>query len=359
MGAWAPEGHAISSSAERIRHFKAKTPVTLRGRLLSQNLHVNQKAGETDCREVVSIARLDLRTRNHIIFNSMDSTNSSSEDVRTDKPIFAFLVWAFVLTWVLLFLALWYSSVEVTVRFVGHALRITLPTLLSFLANLGPAAAALIVLSTKNRRDERKSLLKETFAWRVSWRGYFLALGIPTLILGVAVVELLTITGLPFHWYQGAFGMWFGTLFFGALFRSLGEEIGWRGFLLPRLQVRMSGFAASLLVGLTWWTWHLPIRLNPEQAFLLTGNIIYLVEVLSFSVLLTWLRNAIPGSLVPVTLFHAAFNAGLDTTQISGNAWIQFRWLICLTVSMLLAACLVLTIFGKQLGAAPEIRARG
>jgi membrane protease YdiL (CAAX protease family) len=284
----------------------------------------------------------------------MDSTKGSSEDIQDRKLILRFLFWAFALTWVLLFAAFnW--SLEVTVRILGHALRIPLATVLSFLANLGPAGAALIALSTKNRLKERRSLLKEISTFRISWKWYVLAIGIPISILGLAIVGLLAITGLPFSWNQGAFGMWVDLLLFGALFKALGEEVGWRGFLLPRLQERMSGFAASILVGMAWWTWHLPDRLYPQQPLRLVVHALFLVQVLSLSVLLAWLRNAARISLVPVTLFHAVFNAAVDTIQIPGDAGIQWRWLFCLTIATLLAAGLVLTIFGKQLGAARSI----
>jgi membrane protease YdiL (CAAX protease family) len=281
----------------------------------------------------------------------MDSTKDSSEDVQNRKVILLFLFWAFTLTWVLLFAAFNWNLV-VTVKIVDHALRIPLATVLSFLANLGPAGAALIALSTKNRLKERRSLFKEIITFRISWKSYVLAIGIPISILGLAIVGLLAITGLPFSWNQGAFGMWVDLLLFGALFKALGEEVGWRGFLLPRLQERMSGFAASILVGMAWWTWHLPDRLYPQQPLRLVVHALFLVQVLSLSVLLAWLRNAARISLVPVTLFHAVFNAAVDTIQIPGDAGIQWQWLFCLTIATLFAAGLVLTIFGKQLGAA-------
>ena len=84
----------------------------------------------------------------------------------------------------------------------------------------------------------------------------------------------------------------------------MGEELGLRGFALPRLQARMSPFRASVIIGILWAAWHLPVLLGRDvvsiAAFLL------LAFVLSF--IFTWLFNSSGGSLIPVLLFHAIQN---------------------------------------------------
>jgi len=212
----------------------------------------------------------------------------------------------------------------------------------------------MIVLRGRSHRNEMKNLVRETFALRISPWNYILALGIPCLILGLAVIELLLISGIGFIQHPGALGlgMWVDLLLFGGLIRALGEEVGWRGFLLPRLQERMSGVEASFLLGLVWWTWHLPVRIDSAHPFLIFGHFVYLAELLSLSVIMTWLRNATKGSLVPVTVFHATFNAGLGTLELPNDQWILSRWHLCLALMLLLSAGLVLVIFGKDLRAA-------
>lgn len=216
------------------------------------------------------------------------------------------------------------------------------------MGNLGPAAAAVMVLSRLGQQGESKILVKEGFAWGIPSKGYFLGILIPVAILVLAIVALVIVSRVPFHWYGNAFAMWIESMIFGSLFRAWGEEIGWRGFLLPRLQSRMNGLEASLLVGLVWWTWHLPVRLNPGH-FQWMIHFTYLVEIVSLSVILTWLRNLIPGSLVPVIILHAAFNSGLDTIRLTEGAWYQFRWELYLASAALLMAGFILTIAGKKL----------
>jgi membrane protease YdiL (CAAX protease family) len=88
----------------------------------------------------------------------------------------------------------------------------------------------------------------------------------------------------------------------------LGEEIGWRGYALPRLQARYSALVASLILGLVWNLWHLPL-------FAMAGNFhqdlplsLFLLQSLVLTLLMTWVYNHTRGSLLMAHLFHTASN---------------------------------------------------
>lgn len=85
----------------------------------------------------------------------------------------------------------------------------------------------------------------------------------------------------------------------------LGEEVGWRGFALPRLQTKLSPFAASLIIALIWSLWHLPLWIgNPDE-------IPFLYHLLSFipsSIFLTWIYNRTYGSILAVGIAHVMNN---------------------------------------------------
>lgn len=85
----------------------------------------------------------------------------------------------------------------------------------------------------------------------------------------------------------------------------LGEEVGWRGFALPRLQTKQSPFVASLIIALIWSLWHLPLWLgNPD-------DIPFLYHVVSFipsSILLTWIYNRTYGGILAVGVAHVMNN---------------------------------------------------
>ncbi|WP_396613916.1 CPBP family intramembrane glutamic endopeptidase (plasmid) [Haloferax sp. S1W] len=89
------------------------------------------------------------------------------------------------------------------------------------------------------------------------------------------------------------------------------EEFGWRGFLQPQFQERMSVLTASLAVGVLWWAWHLPLffghpNFTPNPLFLAE----YTVFVLGISTVLGALVNVTDGGVIPAVLMHAAINVG-------------------------------------------------
>lgn len=94
---------------------------------------------------------------------------------------------------------------------------------------------------------------------------------------------------------------------------SLGEEPGWRGFLLPRLLADRTPFGASLVVGFWWALWHAPIDL--AQGFVFEGPAALLARqlwALPLAVLFTWVTVRAGGSLLPAIAFHTALNAVPD-----------------------------------------------
>jgi len=84
-----------------------------------------------------------------------------------------------------------------------------------------------------------------------------------------------------------------------------GEEIGWRGYVLPRLQAKHTALAASLILGVIWGFWHLPKFLSHWNTVSFAW---FMVHTLAGSVLYTWMYNGTKGSLLLVTLFHASAN---------------------------------------------------
>jgi membrane protease YdiL (CAAX protease family) len=111
--------------------------------------------------------------------------------------------------------------------------------------------------------------------------------------------------------------------FFVSLFLrgAMGEELGLRGFALPRLQKTNSPFRASLIIGLLWGAWHLPVLIGRDVVSVVAFGL------LSFglSFLFTYMFNGSGGSLIPVLLFHATQNweEGFETVfpTLVGTDW--------------------------------------
>jgi membrane protease YdiL (CAAX protease family) len=150
-----------------------------------------------------------------------------------------FFVLAFALSWG--FLLLWYLTSSPVMFFFG---------------GLGPAMAAAVV---SWRLGTLQPWLARVLRWRVSPRFYLFAFGFPVLLYGVPNVVLAVFGAQPDLSLLGerlpAYGAtWVAALFMGGL-----EEPGWRGFALPRLQQRYSPVRATLLLGVVWGLWHLPV----------------------------------------------------------------------------------------------------
>jgi membrane protease YdiL (CAAX protease family) len=101
----------------------------------------------------------------------------------------------------------------------------------------------------------------------------------------------------------------------------LGEEIGWRGFALPRLQQHYSALTATLILGVVWACWHLPAFFY-RDTYVAMGFIggfpILLLSIIAASIIFTWLYNSTQGSLLIVILFHALFDF-LSVSQAGGS----------------------------------------
>lgn len=106
-----------------------------------------------------------------------------------------------------------------------------------------------------------------------------------------------------------------------ALGGPLGEELGWRGFALPRLQRGWGPVEATLLVAVVWGLWHLPRLLDPAAVQHGVPWPLFLGQLVVMSFFYTWLVNR-TRSLVPALLLHASFNtsAGLLPVLPSASA---------------------------------------
>ena len=136
------------------------------------------------------------------------------------------------------------------------------------------------------------------------------------------VLQLVAI-GIPrlFGLASIAFAFPVGAVLSAIVFAALGEELGWRGFALPRMQARQQAFAASLLLGVLWGLWHLPLKIAVGTSplgfidFVLSGP-------LPNAVLFTWVYNNTKGSLFLMVLFHAVLDIVGDTILAPSTTWI-------------------------------------
>lgn len=198
------------------------------------------------------------------------------------RPFAWFLVIAFGFTWSLLPLAS---------RFLPASL----------IALCGPAVAALVVISAAHPA-ERRNFFSRLTRWRVAPGWYLLALALP---LPVSLFR----SGVEYASVGGRIEL-IPLSVLGAIVFVLvaGEEIGWRGFALPNLMARFGPWSSSVILGVVWALWHLPLFFMPGMPQYQMPLAAFTIYTVALSVILTVLAQRTCGSAVIATLFHGAVN---------------------------------------------------
>lgn len=173
------------------------------------------------------------------------------------------------------------------------------------LAATGPLIAALLVARGLAPGGPRW-LLVPIRAWRDRGRWIGVAIALPLTIFALAA--LLDGGGRDLALDPSPPLLTLLPLLLVNLIQNGMEEIGWRGFALPQLQRATTPLVASLLVGLMWGVWHLPLFLIEGHPFQEVPFLFWLVGVVAQSLFYTWLYNGARGSLLVVTLLHATIN---------------------------------------------------
>ena len=200
-------------------------------------------------------------------------------------PVTSFFILTFAISW-----SLWLLS-----YLSEGPLRI----LLFLLGGFGPMAAAAAV--TRFTGGSVRRWAAQIACWRVPVRYYLYALGLPALIWTVINVELGLVSddfdvGLLPNRLLASIGTFLVVLTVGGGF----EEPGWRGFALGRLQERLGPVRATLLLGVVWGLWHIPVYGPLAFPF---------ITMLAF--FYTYVYNK-TGSVLLAILLHASFTPASD-----------------------------------------------
>ncbi len=181
---------------------------------------------------------------------------------------------------------------------------------LNMLAVWAPALSAILLLRMLKGKGGPQTLFRLIRRWRVGIQWYLFILLYPAVIwfLARAIDTVLgqsfefTIPILTYFPPEQAYMVIVALVF--AFPNALGEELGWRGFALPRLQAKYNALVSSIMLGLFWAVWHIPMWI--------ANNIMGLdllklgVSTTTCAIIFTWVYNNTGGSLLLAWLFHAS-----------------------------------------------------
>lgn len=216
-----------------------------------------------------------------------------------------------------------------------------------YLAPFGPTIAAFILVFMTARRRGIKELLMRAFDIR--FKKIWL---IPIFFLMPAIVGfsllLSVMSGDPVPELEVLsepaviIPAFFYILFLGG---PVAEEFGWRGYALDRLQARYSALLSSILLGIVWGLWHLPLFFMEEQEIYRNVPIAgFILGTIFLSILFTWIYNNTNGSILAVLLFHTTGNLAHFIFPAMGTTW---GGLYSVILNVIVVA-LVLIIWGPK-----------
>jgi uncharacterized protein len=191
-----------------------------------------------------------------------------------------------------------------------------IPFAIHYLASLGPLLAAVIMTWAVDGSAGLKELWGRITKWRVGPTGVTFAFLSPVVLFVLAALVVWALSGGEWPDFQrlteinylpnlgiGALILWLATFGFG-------EEIGWRGYALPRLQKGHSALSATLILGAMWVAWHVPafFYLDTYVNLGLAAFPMFALGVLAGGIVLTWLYNTTGGSVLMVAIWHGVFD---------------------------------------------------
>ena len=233
------------------------------------------------------------------------SARTAPKGLLARHPLTSYFVIAFLFSWL----------IEVPIALsVQGILPFTIPkgavAIAIVAATFGPTVGAFVMTAVTEGRAGVVHLLRRYVLWRVGIQWYlFVLIGIPiivilgTIVVPGAIASFDPILGTLLVAYPLAFVI---TFFLGG---PLGEEPGWRGFALPRLQAGTGPLWGSVFLGVMWALWHFPLFWSGVWTPPTIANMVmFILMITALTIIMTWVFNHAKGSILITMLMHASFN---------------------------------------------------
>lgn len=248
-------------------------------------------------------------------------------------PLASFFIMAYLFSWIFL----------IPLMLSQQGVGISLPyEVFFFLGGWGPSIAAVLLISLTAGKSALNAFLARALQWRVGIRWYLVGLFLPAFTgLGAILLHILLGGETP-KFLITEYGLLLIPIILVGLFTGpISEEFGWRGFAQPLLQARMHPAFASLIIGVLWGLWHVPLFYTSGTSQVEMNLLWFVINGIALAFLFTWIYNNTGGSILMAILFHAAINltpAFIPTIPVLGAAdriyYIQvgLNWLVVLLI---------------------------
>jgi uncharacterized protein len=254
---------------------------------------------------------------------------------KTSSSVWPFFVLTYIWSWFF-----WISTIFLNTDVHDFITQIGIG-----LGGLGPAIFGVFFTYKNSNKKEFRDYLHRIWDWKnlsLFWWGIILFL-IPVLAWIAGEIDLLSSgQGLKldfqvFHFNDPLpliLAIPITVVFF--LWFPIFEELGWRGYALDHLQNKMGPWAGSLLLGLFWGLWHLPLlfiltreSIQRTFSFDTSGLEFFLAALIVVSPIMTWIYNHTKRSIFSAILFHFVWYMSVGNTICSNS--VRFFWiLLCL-----------------------------
>lgn len=241
---------------------------------------------------------------------SLSSIREDTEELFSVSMVLRYFIIAFLVAWLLFITASMISP---------DAQLSTLSRVLVFIGAISPGLVAIALTAQTKGSEGVKSLInKISFqGTKVIW--YFFALTFMAFIKGLAAFVFFFLYD---DWPIFGTTPWYEMMFAIAvsMWVQAGEEIGWRGYALPIMSKKFGLAGASILLGIVWASWHLPLFYLSAADTYNQSFPLYLMQVTGLSVIMAWLYWKVNGNLLHLMVFHAAINNTKDIVPSASQA---------------------------------------
>ena len=227
-----------------------------------------------------------------------------------------------------------------------------LPPAASQLGALSAGLAGIVLAAVEGRKGGVRELLGRFLIWRVGLPWWAFVLLFPIIPSVVALYLFYLLGGPAVGWSKlGPLYSIVPTIIILTILAGVGEEFGWRGFALPRLQARHNALVSSLIVGVIWSIWHIPLFLTKgtiqyewqQSVGMIPAILGYAVFVIAWAIQYTWVFNNTRGSVLLAAVLHGAGNAWLGYIDVYRG---HFAGILTFTLVSVIVSIIIVVLAG-------------